>query len=98
MMTTRAQAQTVLGTPYYISPEMVSFHPKFLQTKNYKALGITFQQSTIAFIECICCKLPCPLKLCAHTSLLFHESTLRPVFHAFFLCDCQFGGLSTISL
>jgi serine/threonine protein kinase len=23
MMTTRAQAQTVLGTPYYISPEMV---------------------------------------------------------------------------
>jgi len=23
VMTTRAQAQTVLGTPYYISPEMV---------------------------------------------------------------------------
>jgi NIMA (never in mitosis gene a)-related kinase len=23
MMTTRAQAQTVLGTPYYISPEML---------------------------------------------------------------------------
>lgn len=29
VMTTRAQAHTVLGTPYYISPEMVRDKAKF---------------------------------------------------------------------